>query len=121
MKTQVKALPWNTAFFNNGTLLLLLFALLLALPGCSVFQEQTKEKIEPEVTIQTAEYGTVTQVTAAHMHDREVRLGDIAITVDTDDSQVLIVTQPEDDIYKVGDRVRIVRDNKGFVRVQLAR
>jgi len=119
MKTQVNVLPRDAVFFNISALLLLLFALLVALPGCSAFQELTKEKIEPEVRIQTAEYGTITQITAARMHSREIRLGDIAITVDTDDEQVLIVTQSEDDIYKVGDRVRIVRDDKGFVRVQL--
>ena len=120
MNSQVKAQPLNTPFFNNFRLLLLLLALLLTAPGCLALQNTTKEEIDPEVVIQTTEYGTITQITTARMHDREIRLGDIAITVDTDDGRVLVVTQPEDDIYKVGDRVRVVRGDKGFIRVQLA-
>ena len=119
MKTHTKktlsVAPHNGFFFS-----FLLLGLLLAISGCATIDDLMKEEIEPEVVVQTAEYGTVTQITPALMHDREIRRGDIAITVDTDNDRIIVVTQPEDDVYKVGDRVRIVRDNKGFIRVQLA-
>lgn len=98
----------------------LLLGLLLSAGGCISLKDMGLEKPNPEIAIQTAEYGTITQITSALMKDNEIRLGDIAITVDTDDGRIVIVTQPEDDIYKVGDRVRVVRDGKGFIRVQLA-
>ena len=98
---------------------LVLLGLLLSTNGCLSLRDMGLEKPNPEIAIQTAEYGTITQVTSALMKDNEIRWGDIAITVDTDDGRIVIVTQPEDDIYKVGDRVRVVRADKGFIRVQL--
>ncbi len=97
-----------------------LLLLLLGSAGCAAISDAvTGGKPEPEISVQTAEYGTVTQVTSARMQDREIRRGDIALTVDLDDGRVVIVVQPEDTIYRIGDRVRVVRDGKGFVRVQL--
>lgn len=112
----------SLCMLRSGFILPLFALMLLVLPGagCAAFTEAVQgKKPEPEIMVQTADYGTVTQVTTAATKDREIHLGDIAITVDTDDGGVVIVVQPEDDIYKVGDRVRIVRDGQGFVRVQL--
>lgn len=106
--------------FSKGVwALLLLLALLSGLGGCLSLGGPEAAQPNPEIAVQTAEYGTVTQVTSARMKDKEIRLGDIAITVDTDDGRVVVVIQPEDDIYKEGDRVRVIRDGRGFIRVQL--
>lgn len=100
-------LPFLVAFPLTGT-------------GCAFLQNVTEEEApQQEVVIQTAEYGVITQVGPASMKDKEIHVGDIAITVDTEDGRVVVVIQREDDIYRVGDRVRILRDGRGFVRVQL--
>lgn len=112
MRTQ--AMAWTR--ISMGGMLLALF---LGAGGCIPVPDLGLEKPNPEIAVQTAEYGTITQVTSARMKDNEIHLGDIAITVDTDDGRVVIVSQPEDDIYSVGDRVRILRDTVGFIRVQV--
>lgn len=102
-------------------LLPFLLAVFLTGSGCAKVKELT-EWLDPktEVSVQGAEFGVVTQVTTARMKVRQNRQsGDIAITVDTDDGKVLVVIQPEDDIYQVGDRVRVLRNEDGFVRVQV--
>lgn len=43
----------------------------------------------------------------------------LALTVELDNGKTVIIAQPEDDIYTVGDRVRVMRDGKGYGRVQL--
>lgn len=106
-------------FAGRGRLLLLFFVLCLVGGGCARIKEVIDPKPESEIAIQSGAYGSVTQVTAAKMQDREIRTGDIALTVDLDNGGVVVVIQPEDDIYTVGDRVRVVRDGQGFVRVQL--
>ncbi len=106
-------------FMNGVWVLPLLLALLASLGGCLSLAGLEQEKPNPEIAIQTADYGTITQITSARMKGNEIHWGDIAITVDTDDGRVVIVSQPEDDVYAVGDRVRVIRDNQGFLRVQL--
>lgn len=109
-------------FRHGGRWMLpLLIAFILPGAGCAALQEMVKEEEEPQpqIVVQSADYGVITQVTSALMKDREIRQGDIAITVDTDDGKVVVVIQPEDDIYRVGDRVRVIRDGREFVRVQL--
>lgn len=64
-------------------------------------------------------YGIVSNVAPAVMAGREIRRGDIAITVDLEDGRIVTVVQPEDNTYVVGDRVRVVRDGERFSRVQL--
>ena len=102
-----------------------LCVLLLSVAGCSGLNmpdwlSGKQEQPESEIVVQSPPaYGTVTQVTSALSKDREIRRGDLAITVDLDDGQVLVVIQPEDDIYRPGDRVRILRDGKGLARVQI--
>lgn len=108
-------------FRHSGIWMLpLLFVFVLSGTGCAAIQDLLKEdEPHPEIAVQTADYGVITQVTSALAKDRENRLGDIAITVDTDDGKVVVVIQPEDDIYRVGDRVRVIRDGRKLVRVQL--
>ncbi len=43
----------------------------------------------------------------------------LALTVELDSGKTVIVAQPEDDIYTIGDRVRVMRDKEGYGRVQL--
>ena len=43
----------------------------------------------------------------------------LALTIELDNGKTVIVAQPEDDIYTVGDRVRVMRDGNGYGRVQL--
>jgi outer membrane lipoprotein SlyB len=111
----------RTRMFRGGMWMLpLLPALLLGAGGCIPFKSTGKEKPGSEIVIRAAEYGTITQITSAPVKDNETRRGNIAITVDTDDGRIVIVTQPEDDVYTVGDRVRVIRDGRGFIRVRLA-
>lgn len=119
MRRDAQVHPGPLARCGGTWMLPLLFAFLLSASGCAFLKENVLPKPDPEIVVQTAEYGTITQVTSALMKDREIRYGDIAITVDTEDGRVLVIVQPEDDIYRVGDRVRVIRDGQGFVRVQL--
>ncbi len=43
----------------------------------------------------------------------------LALTVELDNGKTIVIAQPEDDIYTVGDRVRVMRDAAGYGRVQL--
>ena len=43
----------------------------------------------------------------------------LALTIELDNGRTIIVAQPEDDIYTVGDRVRLMRDKEGYGRAQL--
>ena len=106
---------------NGGWLVPLLLTVLLLGAGCATIADVFEgEKPEAEIVVQSpAGYGIITNVGAASMADREIRKGDLALTVDLDDGQVIVVIQAEDAIYTVGDRVRVIRDGKGFVRVQL--
>lgn len=120
MKTRVTARTTPFPLFGGMWLPLFLLAVFLSGAGCAKVKELVEwDAPKPEIAVQSVEYGVVTQVTTARMKAREIRLGDIAITVDTDGGRVLVVIQPEDDIYQVGDRVRIIRNEDGFVSVQL--
>ena len=122
MRMHIKARAAISARHHGLLFFPLLVALVLAAPGCALFNGTATEDEKPaqEILVQAPpSYGVVTQVTAATMKDREIRLGDIAITVDLDDGSVVVVIQPEDDIYKTGDRVRVIRDGQGLVRVQI--
>ena len=121
MKTRAAALPNTVRFLLNGAWLVPLFLVLLVFSqGCASMREIFDEKPEAEISVVTPiAYGVVTQVGTAAMAGREITKGDLALTVDLDDGRVVVVIQPEDNVYVVGDRVRVVRDGKGFVRVQL--
>ena len=123
MQTQAKV--WAISPGRHHAFLFFPFfaTLILFASGCATVKNMLVKE-EPvqtqEIVIQSSpSYGVVTQVTSAAMKDKEIRLGDIAITVDIDDGPVIVVIQPEDDIYKTGDRVRIVRDGQGLVRAQI--
>lgn len=98
---------------------------LMAFPfaaGCVPMGEMFSEKKPPEAVINAetpVAYGVVSKVGAAEMAGKEVRTGDLAITVDLDSGGIIMIIQPEDDIYTVGDRVQIFRDGAGFARAQL--
>lgn len=121
MRTDAKTCQSRIFRHGGRWVLPLLFAFILPGVGCATLQGMVKEEEgpQPEIVVQSADYGVITQVTSALMKDREIRQGDIAITVDTDDGKIVMVIQPEDDIYRVGDRVRVIRDGRKFVRVQL--
>lgn len=42
----------------------------------------------------------------------------VELEVELDNGELLVVVQENDDVYKVGDRVRVLRDNKGTTRVR---
>jgi len=125
MRTDANTRQRRIFHYGGIWMLPLLLAFILSGVGCSTIQglmqdDDTEAVVPPsEIVVQSAEYGVITQVTSALMKDREIRLGDIAITVDTDNGGIVVVIQPEDDIYRVGDRVRVIRDGQKFVRVQL--
>lgn len=99
--------------------LLLLLAFFAA--GCGALQDTAAPK-DPETVMALQSppaYGTIAQVTSADMIGKERRKGDIAITIDLDDGQVVMVIQSEDSVYVPGDRVRVLRDGETFIRAQL--
>ena len=112
----------RSVYKHGGLVLAVLFVMCLAGGGCAKMESLIDDigKPEPEIAIQSGAYGTVTQVTTGKMQGREIRMGDIALTVDLDNGGVVIIIQSEDDIYVVGDRVRVIRDGEKYVRVQLA-
>ena len=123
MKTQAKVRAISPGRHYAPLFFPLLAALIFFVSGCATVKNMLVKE-EPvqtqEIVVQnSSSYGVVTQVTSAAMKDKEIRSGDIAITVDLDDGPVIVVIQPEDDIYKTGDRVRIVRDGQGLVRAQI--
>ena len=97
-------------------------ALSLCAGGCASVGQAFTEKA-PETTVLAGEvpanYGVVVKVGSADMAGKELRKGDLAVTVELDNGGLIMLIQPQDDIYTVGDRVRIFRDNAGFVRAQL--
>lgn len=85
------------------------------LTGCAV---SGNDDPAAEMALQAPpSYGIVSNVTPAAMVGREIRRGDIAITVDMEDGRIVTVVQPEDNTYVVGDRVRVVRGEERFSRV----
>ena len=105
----------------GGQLLLLCLALFFLVGGCSPSQRLFSEKA-PETVVDAGMptyYGVVLKVEAAEMAGKEIRKGDLAITVELDSGGIVMIIQPEDDIYTVGDRVRLFRGGSGFVRAQL--
>jgi len=42
----------------------------------------------------------------------------VELEVELDDGQLMVVVQEMDDVYRVGDRVRVLRDAKGTTRVR---
>jgi outer membrane lipoprotein SlyB len=42
----------------------------------------------------------------------------VELEVEQDNGEILVVVQENDAVYRVGDRVRILRDNKGTTRVR---
>ena len=123
MKAQEKVQAMYSAWQHALLFFPLFVVLLFSASGCVTMRDMLKEEEQvpiQEIAIQNPPaYGMVSQVTAATMKDKEIRLGDIAITVDADDGSVVVIIQPEDDIYKVGDRVRVIRDGRGLVRAQI--
>lgn len=109
------------ADFRRGVYLLALGMALLAFgAGCATVQDLLDNDGDAEIALQNPPaYGTITQVTAASMADKENRQGDVILTVDLDNGQVVMIIQSEDNIYMPGDRVRVLRDGKKFVRVQV--
>lgn len=88
--------------------------------GCATIKKMTAGDEPAEIVLQDPpSYGIITNVTPAAMLNREIRYGDIAITVDLEDGRIITVVQPEDNTYVVGDRVRVVRSGEKFSRVQL--
>ncbi|MDR3074089.1 MAG: hypothetical protein LBV01_05140 [Deltaproteobacteria bacterium] len=114
--------PRNPARTVRGGLLLsVLLAVALSAAGCARLKTMIDPPPSAEIAVQSPpEYGVVTQVTSAAMAGREFYRGDIALTIDLDDGQVVVIIQTEDNVYVVGDRVRVLRDAENkFVRAQL--
>lgn len=107
---------------RRGAALLLAVFFLAGAQGCSFISKIIGDDPPPpsEIVLDAVpSYGVISNITPAVMLEREVREGDIAITVDLEDGRVVTVVQPEDETYVVGDRVRIIRSGKIFSRVQL--
>lgn len=120
MRARATARTTPSPLIGGIWLLPFLLAVFLTGAGCAKVKELVEwDPPTSEIAVQSVEFGVVTQVTAASMKGKAIRQGEIAITVDTDDGRVLVVIQPEDDIYQVGDRVRVIRNEDGFVRVQV--
>ena len=122
MKKYIAAAVARGCRAQTGTWLVpLCLTALLLVGGCASFSQAFSEK-KPEPAVLTAQapaaYGVVTQVDSADMAGKELRKGDLAITVDLDDGGILMIIQPEAEIYTVGDRVRVFREG-GFTRAQL--
>jgi len=106
--------------FNALWLLPLLAASLVFSGGCASRGSAGEENPVAGIAVQSPPaFGVITRVTSAAMAGKENRMGDIILTIDLDDGQVIMVIQSEDDVYVPGDRVRVLRDGKGFVRVHL--
>lgn len=122
MRTREIAIAKPVHGLLNGLWLLPMLATLLMFSGgCASLRSMTEEE-KPVAEIETQSppaYGIITQVTAGAMAGKENRIGDIVLTIDLDDGQVVMVIQSEDNVYAPGDRVRVLRDGKGFVRAQV--
>ncbi|CAK7032069.1 MAG: hypothetical protein DELT_02832 [Desulfovibrio sp.] len=96
-------------------------AVVFCLQGCGTITKMTTpEEPAAETVLQNPpSYGVVTNITPAVMMEKEIRKGDLAITVDLEDGHTVTIIQPEDNTYVVGDRVRVVRSGEKFSRVQL--
>lgn len=122
MKKQLSVSAGKRLLSRAGARFALLCLLAFPFAGGCASVEQTLYGKAPETVINAempVSLGTVSKVEAAEMAGKEIRRGDLAITVDLDAGGILMIIQPEDDIYTVGDRVRIFRDNAGFARAQL--
>lgn len=111
-------------FFQRGLVrpALLGCFLLVSLPlfGCDAAKNILKPARSPsEITVQTVGFGTVAEVTEAAVLGRNYGPDEIAITVNLDDGRVVIIVQPEDNIFTRGDRVRVLRDAKGLARAEI--
>lgn len=107
--------------FHRTAIVMVLAVLVFAGPqGCASIKEMTVGNGPAETVLQDPpSYGVISNVTPAAMLDKEIRRGDIAITVDLEDGRIVTVIQSEDNTYLVGDRVRVVRSGEKFSRVQL--
>lgn len=123
MKTTSAAVSRDMTMPWLGGLLVPLLLTMTLFTGCSRVQRAIvgeEPKTHAEIAVQSPPVlGTVTGVGSALMLGKELRRGDIALTVEQDDGQVIVVIQPEDNIYTPGDRVRIIRDGKGLVTAQV--
>lgn len=124
MNTYVNGAAKNTKRVG-GVRPALAAALLLALFACGCAANTNgavvEKKSEAEIfAVTPIGYGVVSHLGAAAMANKELRKGDLAITVDLDDGRVVMLIQSEDNVYAVGDRVRVFRDGDGLVRAQLA-
>lgn len=115
-----------TGFLFSGTRSVarwaaLCMATLLVIGGCAGADKDAADTVRRTlITAQTPIiYGVVSKVDSAEMVGKGVRKGDLAITVDLDAGGAIMVIQSEDDIYTVGDRVRLFRDKDGFTRIQV--
>ena len=123
MKTNEAVLHPDTVMVRGFYLMPLVLAAMVYLSGCASVQDaisMDEQKTHMAIPVQSPPaLGTVTSVSTALMAGKELRRGDIALTVDLDDGQVIVVVQPEDNIYTPGDRVRVIRDGNGLVTAQV--
>lgn len=107
-------------FHRAAIVMVLAFLAFAGAQGCAGIKNMTSGDEPAETVLQDSpSYGVITNVTPAAMLDREIRRGDLAITVDLEDGRIVTVIQPEDNTYVAGDRVRVVRSGEKFSRVQL--
>lgn len=123
MNTASVPMSRDLTLMRLGVWLVPLLLTMTLFTGCSTVQKAIsgeEPKTHDEIAIQSPPaMGTVASVGSALMLGKELRRGDIALTVELDDGQVIVIVQPEDNIYTPGDRVRIIRDGKGLVTAQV--
>ena len=98
--------------------LAILLALVLYLPGCAQFFA-TSPQPPTAFDFQEPEYGSITHINYAASMDKGIHSGDLAISVELEGGGFIVIVQPQDNIYTVGDRVRVLRDGKGLIRAQI--
>ena len=99
--------------------------LVLCLSGCGIKlpnlfgpDEPPLQQVEAGIAQQE---GVITHISYAATMNMERQRGDIALTVELADGTLVVVAQPQDNIYTVGDRVRLVQTGKDTLRAQIVR
>jgi outer membrane lipoprotein SlyB len=116
--------------FLRGLPAALAFAL-LGLSGCGLFNDEDDAYLYPEqeqgaLSVQTGVVRHVRELFSVNQKNRQRESArnsaqdpeNLEITIGLDNGQETIVVQPVDDFFKKGDRVRLLTDKSGLIRVQ---
>jgi outer membrane lipoprotein SlyB len=105
----------------------------LSLSGCGIFDEDENgavyrpEQEQSALTVQAGVVRHVREFFPENAKNNRQRTGlaigardseSLEITISLDSGQETVVVRPADDFFKKGDRVRLLTDKNGLIRVQ---